>query len=186
MSLTRVGKAGVGVWEVDGSGMVVCRSRPEVWQVESYPGAVTPEHENHFREYMHRHGLLDQTFSSRARAVDAIRLALREEPSRPLQIRTAWRKTGPGEYHSTDGHWRLTRTPKWDSLDPVSQSAREAVEANPPIGYGLSWVSGHTLRASARVAEQISNQLGLPVSSRERNVSLRRLSPSAARPVGGG
>lgn len=108
------------VWEVDGSGLSV-RSRPlGSWiVVNSHP------------DYLRAHGLENLSFSTRARAVDAVRLALAVEPlsGDPL---TRWKRVSEGRYLSRDGRWRLERRglmgDQLFSVEPLSQGQKELLD----------------------------------------------------------
>ena len=84
-------------------------------------------------EYIERHGLRGVCFSSRARAVDAVRLALSCEPLSRPRPSTTWQRESEGVHHSRNGRWRLERGEAGSILSPLSREAREQVEANPGI-----------------------------------------------------
>ena len=84
-------------------------------------------------EYIERHELGGERFSSRARAVDAVRLALASEPLSRPRPSTTWQREAEGVHHSRNGRWRLERGEAGIILSPLSREAREQVEANPGI-----------------------------------------------------
>ena len=155
MALSRTYWPSCSGWEVDYSGLAVypVRTSQPSWEVlTSSPGGW---------EYLLRHGLLLTHFSSRARAVDAVRLALQAEP-RISHPETRWCRSDPGRLLSRDGHWRLTRMgrDRW-ALSPQSQPARRGVSHHARVERMLS-PQRATLRMMAAQADQLSQMLALP------------------------
>ena len=81
MALARRGRTAAGgpdVWEVDRSGLLVQHREGGGWEVKLY---VRLGFHYGRDEYARRHALLDKRFLSRARAVDAVRMAALWKPS---------------------------------------------------------------------------------------------------------
>ena len=114
--------------------------------------------------YLERHGLTGARFPSRARAVDAVRLALQSEP-RGSGPQTQWVKQREGEYLSRDGHWRLRRDSVYACLEPFSPACLTAFSAPGSIYRSHVRFSGpsgaRTLLECARRADYLNQQLGL-------------------------
>lgn len=154
MSLSKqpsVGLRGV-FWEVDGSGLLVYRARAQQWILAQHPSN---------RDYLSRHGLASAVFKTRARAVDAIRMALSRESRVQAPPRTRWVRQGEGEYLSRDGHWRLRREKLEERISPASERARtgmlrEMEEGDLTQPYGRA-----TLLTCARYADRLSEMFGL-------------------------
>lgn len=139
-------------WEVDESDLVV---RPALedqtkWEVYSPFG--------HQQEYLNRHALKDALFSTRARAVETIRLCLASEPLSSNQPLTQWEPclAGAGRkeklYLSKDGHWKLQVFPDYHQLVPYS-SAAQTTNTAPEGAYSLR---GATLRSCAFAADMLN------------------------------
>lgn len=166
----RLTQHGTGEWEVDGSWLIVHRqARGAGWVLSGL--------EAEGFGYLERHRLEKVTFSSRARAVEALRLALAEEPlTHP--ILTRWKREGEGVYLSTDGHWQLTREGKGARLSARSQQSREGLavmrrQNSRSIEWLLEMLSPSTLRLCAQRADRLNRMIAAPGklsagSSRER------------------
>ena len=110
-------------------------------------------------EYAARHALLETRFSSRARAVDAVRIALSCEPLSRPRPRTVWQREAEGVYHSNNGRWRLERSPSLTRLIPLSREARGQVEGFPEIKKGLERRPLWTLDCCGEWADRIESHL---------------------------
>ena len=162
MALTRRNIKGEGWWEVDGSGIVVWRNSEGRWMVcqleqDSGRGMIAAS------DYLRRHGLLNRIYPSRARAVDAVRMALSCSPL-SRSILTRWRRSGGGTYLSTDGRWWLIRSKGEGRLIPNSQAVVEAFRRNPELKQRLNWQGDHTLRMCAEYADNLAQFAGLNVA----------------------
>ena len=158
MGLTRQDMAFRTGWEVDHSGLVVSRLKGGVhWMVsELFPMPPEPG-------YLTRNRLEGRRFPTRARAVDAVRMALSKEP-RHLPPITRWRKHDEGIYHSTDEHWRLSRSADFSyRLLPMSAQAQAALQYEPAQEVRLSWSSwrSHTLDQCAQRVDRLNLDLEL-------------------------
>ena len=119
MALSRISRKSVSWWEVDGSGLMVWKSQWKGgWEIAE-TGHQTSASAS---EYLLRHALLNQRFPTRARAVDALRLALSEEPFQ-RQVQTRWTRVYQGVYNSQDGNWRLEKGPKGRRGSTCSRAA---------------------------------------------------------------
>ena len=156
-------------WEVDESGLAVRKDLTGRWVIHSitYPKKAFVEG----IVYLRRYGLERQSFTSRARAVDAVRLALAEEPV-SRSYATKWKKIRDGTYLSTDGHWELQRAANGCRLRPSSQQAKEAQaqdlkKAQEELckimerSFSIHLKGALTLRLCARYADRASEELGL-------------------------
>ena len=125
------------------------------------------------RAYLRRHNLEEKLFSTRARAVDALRMALALEPLPVGAVResassTAWKRIGEGEYLSRDGHWRMKRSASGGSLTPQSCWAEEGCQQIRELIRGewlLSWLGRRTLHQCAQRADRLNRiitDLGAP------------------------
>ena len=160
------------LWEVDESGLSVFRSsqtapkRPGGKQGPYRVGVIGSPSGRDF-EFLRRHALDSKRFPSRARAVDALRLALAVEP-RHAQPQTRWTRVGARTYHSRDGHWRARKVGRAGTrFTPLSREASEALERHNRgrESSGLGNISlldpSLTLRASAFRADSLNQDLGL-------------------------
>lgn len=158
MSLTRRDAAFRSEWEVDHSELAVSRLKGgSHWQIKALFPQV-PE-----TGYLARHGLEGKRFSTRARAVDAVRMALATD-HRCVPPSTRWRKQEEGIYHSRDGHWRLSRSGGFFyQLSPRSEQASIALERNPAQRDQLRWSSAtpHTLDQCAQRVDRLNLTLWL-------------------------
>lgn len=159
MSLSKWNGPG-SVWEVDGSRLKVTRQQSGHWGV-SFHWAEPAD-----KQYLARHGLSQARFKTRARAVDAVRLALAAEPLRQEPI-AGWKRAGYQTYHSRDGHWELRRERHRESMRPRSARAREALKRQEKLGAGalplreLMSCQGQTLRVMALRVDLFNQLLGL-------------------------
>ena len=160
MALTRRDTAFRTEWEVDHSGLAVYRLKGgSRWLVKAL-FFQKPE-----GGYLTRNGLEGRRFATRAHAVDAIRITLASDPrhSPPL---TRWRKQAEGIYHSTDGHWKLSRTAGFQyRLTPRSKQAERALEHDPSQRVQLGWSSStpHTLNQCAERVDLLNRDLWLEI-----------------------
>ena len=150
------------MWEVDQSGLAV-HGRAGAWQVGPYVRTMGSHRE--LREYLQRHGL-ERTFPTRARAVDALRLALSEEPLSRPRARTRWQRESEGSYRSRDRRWRLQREPGGSLLTPLHPELKEAVEARPELRRMLRRDCDWTLDAHAEWLDRIERFLSEPPGRR--------------------
>ena len=139
------------------SGIEVFRNAEDRWQVTIGPGA---------QEYLVRHRLEEARFPTRARAVEAVRLALSAEPSpRSRVVLIRWKKLGEEKFISRDGHWSLSRSEEADSIRPLSPQARALATAQGyrEADYELSpWRERReTLRKAGQRAEGLVTLLTL-------------------------
>lgn len=163
--------ASVSFWEVDGSGLCILYDRAssgrKYW-VESCP-RLPPAKAALAQEYLSRHGLNKQLFSSRARVLDALRLALSSEPHTRARPQTQWRKQADGLYLSRDGHWQLQRTAHIAELRPQSPAAEAGLreDPHPPLLNSLCLFAPSPLYMCALHADGLNQELGLspPASS---------------------
>ena len=143
-------------WEVDHSELSV--SRPfgkREWRVHALFQRLPDA------GYLERHALKGVSYPTRARAVDAVRLALAAEP-RHSRTLTQWgNRSESGLYASSDGHWRLRRGERAYSLLPRSSEARAALQQRPAGEAELSWSASFTLEQCAQRADRINFQLRL-------------------------
>ena len=146
-------------WEVDYSGLAVRGVRAGGWIVEPY--LLTMGSPSQLQAYLCRHGLQDTRFASRARAVDALRLALLEEPLSRARPRVKWRRESEGVYLSSDGHWRLSRGREEGQLSPLSPEAQQAVEQCREVKRTLRRARRWTLPCWAEWTDRINQHLGL-------------------------
>ena len=157
-------------WEVDGSGLEVLLSplgEPRHWMVGTLLSGQALNGDAN--QYLRRHKLWQAEFSSRARAVDAVRMALANEPFNPPERRVlSWRRVGEGVYLSSDGHWRLEREKKVDRLLPASGLARYELSSYPrKWGEGVEKMlvqKRDTLHAASLRAVHLNQQLDLEPS----------------------
>lgn len=140
-------------WEVDSSGLIVYRRRDRRWAISYFKRGQKED------QYLSRHGLQDVRFPTRARAVDAVRLALASEPTLRHVPRTRWEREGEGRYRSRDGHWRLQRNCWGEQLKALTPRAARALAVNP-------WAEGETrsfpsltLHLLAREADNLMERL---------------------------
>ena len=139
---------------MDESGLVVARVGRKTWTLARVHDLSLEE-----REYLDRHGLSHARFSSRARASEAVRLALRGEPRRAEPL-TRWKRAGEGVYLSVDGHWQLQRRPGEGCFLPTSEWAETGARGLREQGnqWLLSWRVDYTLYLCAHRADRL-NQL---------------------------
>ena len=155
---------GSPVWEVDRSGLLVQKMKNGDWKMEFLVRATgsQPNLEGYskryqeLKDYAKRHALAEACFPSRARAVDAVRMALADEPLdlRPL-TRITWRQEEEGVYRSNNGHWRLKNVAGRSLISPLSREASEQVAANPGIKRMLSRDQIWTLERNGEWLERI-------------------------------
>lgn len=168
MALARRGRAAVGepdVWEVDRcnrqlayhSGLLVQQGEGGGWEIKLYLRPVG--FHRAWVEYAARHALLETRFSSRARAVDAIRIALACEPLSRPRPRTTWQRESEGVYRSRNRRWRLERTPSLTRLIPFSREAGGQVEGFPQIRRLLERRPLWTLACCGEWADRIESHL---------------------------
>lgn len=148
-------------WEVDGSGLLVYREGRLPWRVKpsGYSRAAQAG-------YLERHPELKDEFSSRARAVDAVRLALEAEPFR-LETRTRWEREAEGTYRSSCGGWRLRREEKIDRLTclrSLTPAQLHALRVSAPGGEFMR--SRSTLHMLSRVVDHLNQLTGEPSEPR--------------------
>ena len=124
------------------------------WQILSPSTVLVGDH-------LSRHGLQQVLYPSRARVVDAVRMALSVEPRQSEHARTVWKRVRPGEYHSRDGAWTLLREGTEIRLIPRSPAAKEAVEGDPYPEALLRMDGPRTLKDCALLTDQINLRLGL-------------------------
>ena len=154
-------------WEVDGSGLEVYCSRelPSKRRGWSVSVLLLGTHLNvAARAYLRRHSLAGTQYASRARAVDAVRLALASErPPAQARAQVSWRRSGENQYLSRDGHWRLERSEEGDRLSPRSPEAREGISVlSPDLREIFPLLSERdTLRAASVRAERLNGKIGL-------------------------
>ena len=158
MALARSNLRGISLWEVDESGLTVWKRREE-WVINFALGErVSPAQ---MVAYLRRHGLRHAVFPTRARAVDALRLALLSEPlTQP--VRTRWTRESEGVYRSQGGDWKLLLEERHAHLIPLSARAVERVGRRGARKEELRWVAGFTLRAYAEMTDLINQKIGLP------------------------
>ena len=143
-----------GRWEVDGSGLLVERAPgKKEWRVGAGRAV-------NGWDYLVRHGFYSRSFSSRARAVDALRLQLGLEPLPIQEIGVHWERQGEGVYHSSDGHWQLQQEEGSSRLLPSSAQARELLVES-ELSRQLTQMKRQTLRVCALRAELLSAHIGL-------------------------
>ena len=147
------------MWEVDCSGLGVEKREDGMWEVN--PHLRSWGSYLRWREYGGRHALYNTCFSARARAVDAVRLALREEPMTQPPILTHWQRQGEGIHHSRNGRWRLERGDGRSHLVPLSREARAQVEAYPEIKRILKKEQIWTLQQCGGWADWIDYSLNI-------------------------
>ena len=130
MALTRRGVAldGTPIWEVDYSGLLLTRDPAgDQWRVRIH--AQSPACFSELSSYLQRHALEERVFSSRARALDAVRLALGAEPLTRARAQTVWQRESEGVYRSKNARWRLERRAKLGVLTPLLPGMMERLEA---------------------------------------------------------
>ena len=159
MALTRCYPNQESWWEVDRSRIAVYRVSRDYWEVIPLRGHQPGEADSF--DYCQRHALLEARYSSRARAVDAVRLALSCESRQPEQASTAWERVSPGEYRSRDGAWILLRKGEEIRLIARSPQAKKAVDKDPYPEALLSMGGPRTLADCALLTDVINSRLGL-------------------------
>ena len=111
------------------------------------------------RDYLKRHALNEACFSSRARAVDAVRMALACEPLSRARAQTRWEREAEGLYRSSNGDWRLQREAGRGRLSPLSREARAKVASYPELGRILARERAWTLECYAEWIDRIEQYL---------------------------
>ena len=164
-------------WQVDESGLLVWSpSGRGEWEVDF--ADYRPDWQEYYA-YLERHQLTPEksSFKSRARAVDAVRMALAREPLHaPAQ--TGWKRVSEGEYLSTDGRWRLLRSPGECQLIPRAPLVEERVARHPLIHVLLAWPHQLTLRLIAEHTDRLNQQLGLTAAAEPNEEMSSCLSPA--------
>ena len=144
-------------WEVDESGLVVKPAPEDRAQWMVYSPFETQ------KDYLERHALQCARFSTRARAVETIRVCLASEPLPLNQPLTRWTpqptETGEKLYLARDGHWELQVFPGYHKLRPHSPAA-QAASLSLDGSYSLR---GATLRSCAFAADILNSVYSLTV-----------------------
>ena len=154
-------------WQVDGSNLLVCfNPANRTWEVDFFDPTGTNSSSEEYLAYLERHSLCPVGFKSRARAVDAVRMALAGEPLL-APARTRWKRVGEGEYLSTDGRWQLLRSPGRAQLVPRTALAEKVVESKPRFLPLLGWSHRLTLHLIALHTDWLNQELGLTGSGPE-------------------
>ena len=141
-------RAGNGRWEVDGSGLLIEKVGQQ-WRV-LIRYVVDTE-----MNYLGKHQLQGQRFPSRARAVDAVRLALQVEPLSLGSVSVQWVKQEEGVYHSQDGRWQLTQETSSSRIIPLNQRERALFLSSRVLTKFLR-IDRSTLRACGLHAEMLA------------------------------
>ena len=162
MALARRGgisSVGRPEWEVDYSGLAVQRQETGDWKVRPYVRGTCSYAE--ISDYIERHALREARFSSRARAVDAVRLALDCESLTRPRPRTVWQREGEGVYRSTNGRWRLDRGETLNRLTLLSPAAQGLLDALPEFKKMLEIDAGWNLDCCGEWADWLESRLAI-------------------------
>ena len=158
MGLTRCcGPSGQTGWEVDGSGLTVFRVLAEkYWRIGFRRNL--GQQVMLAQSYLNSEGLSRVRTSTRAAAVDAVRLTLAKRAF-IAPVTTRWVRQEDGGYLSHDGNWRLVRAGMCDALQPASEKTKKAVESYPGECARLLIGERLTLRAGAIRADQLNRMI---------------------------